>query len=61
METDRHTETDQRSGVLDDLSHTVKDRKPLSGRPRPMTSLIPILKTVQGPRHCLPEKIAFSR
>ena len=27
METDRHTETDQRSGVLDDLSHTVKDRK----------------------------------
>ena len=27
MKTDRHTETDQRSGVLDDLSHTVKDRK----------------------------------
>ncbi len=27
METDRHTETDQGSGVLDDLSHTVKDRK----------------------------------
>ena len=27
METDRHTETDQRSGALDDLSHTVKDRK----------------------------------
>ena len=27
MKTDRHTETDQRSGVLDDISHTVKDRK----------------------------------
>jgi len=27
MKTDRHTEIDQRSGVLDDLSHTVKDRK----------------------------------
>ena len=27
METDRHTETDQRPGVLDDPSHKVKDRK----------------------------------
>ncbi|HEX7093308.1 MAG TPA: sigma 54-interacting transcriptional regulator, partial [Nitrospiraceae bacterium] len=27
METDHHTETDQRPGVLDDPSHTVKDRK----------------------------------
>ena len=27
MKTDRHTETDQRSGTLDDLSYTVEDRK----------------------------------
>ena len=27
MNTDRHTETDPRSGTLDDLSYTFKDRK----------------------------------
>ena len=27
MNTNRHCETDQRSGALDDLSHTVEDRK----------------------------------
>ncbi|HSQ50495.1 MAG TPA: hypothetical protein VLL94_04430, partial [Nitrospiraceae bacterium] len=27
MNTDRHTEIDQRSGTLDDLSYTVEDRK----------------------------------
>ena len=42
MNTNRHNETNQRSGTLDDLS-------------------IPILKTVNRPRHCLPEKIACSR
>ena len=26
MKTDRHAEIDQRSGMLDNLSHTVKDR-----------------------------------